>query len=202
MRPPPLTPQPERHHLPRLAREHYCGFAAVLWTLTLDQRAVGWLDFAFHARFRELLLHAAIRQQLACPAYVLMPDHIHVVWLGVKASSDQLNGMRFLRQHLQCELTRRSTPQVEFALQKQAHDSVLRQRDRTRGAFGRTCFYVLDNPRRQGLAAHPRQWPYLGAVVAGFPSLHPLDEGFWPAFWKIYTCLRAPGPVAVAGGLG
>jgi hypothetical protein len=57
MRPPPLTPQPEWHHLPRLAPEHYQGFAAVLWTITLEPRATGWLDDQFHAHFRELSLY-------------------------------------------------------------------------------------------------------------------------------------------------
>ena len=89
MTPLPPTPQPEMHHLPRLAAEHYRGFAAVFWTITFERRATDWLDPAFHAFFRELLLHAAARQQLFCPTYVLMPDHIHLFWLGVKLTSDQ-----------------------------------------------------------------------------------------------------------------
>ena len=44
MRPVPLTLQPEWRHLPRLAPEFYQGFAAVLWTVTLEPRATGWLD--------------------------------------------------------------------------------------------------------------------------------------------------------------
>src|SRR5215472_1357414 len=103
MRPPPLTPQPDWHHLPRLAPEHYRGFAAVLWTITLEPRATGWLDDRFHAHFRELLLHAAARESLFCPAYVLMPDHLHLLWLGLRAVSNQSDAMRFLRKYLQRE---------------------------------------------------------------------------------------------------
>ena len=33
-------------------------------------------------------------------AYCLMPDHLHLVWMGLKLESDQLNGMAFLRKHL------------------------------------------------------------------------------------------------------
>jgi putative transposase len=182
------------HHLPRLDPQFYRGFAAVLWTITFEGRATGWLDPLFHAFFRELLLHAAAREQLFCPAYVLMPDHIHVFWLGLKVASDQRNAMRFLRKHLQAELTRRSTPGVEFRLQKQPHDSVLREKDRTRGALSSACFYVLDNPRRKGLVAHPRDWPCLGALVPGYPFLHPLAEDFWPLFWKFYTAQRDSVP--------
>ncbi|HSA12214.1 MAG TPA: hypothetical protein P5205_17775 [Candidatus Paceibacterota bacterium] len=196
MRPAPLTPQPPMHHLPRLAPEHYRGFAAVLWTITLEQCATGWLDPLFHAAFRECLLHAAAREQLFCPAYVLMPDHIHLFWLGVKCDSDQRNAMRFVRKHLQAELTRRSRPGAEFGLQNQSHDSVLREKDRTRGALASACFYVCDNPRRKGLVADPRDWPFLGAVVPGYPWLHPLAAEFWPEFWKLYTAQRDPTPKA------
>jgi hypothetical protein len=182
------------HHLPRLAPELYRGFAAVLWTITLEPRVTGWLDDLFHSHFRELLLHASAREALYCPAYVLMPDHIHLFWLGHRVASNQMDAMRFLRKYLQHELTQRSPTGVEFRLQKQAHDSVLREKDRTRGALASACFYVLDNPRRKGLVAHPRDWPYLGAIVPGYPFLHPLAEDFWPLFWRFYYQQRDPVP--------
>ena len=72
--------------------------------------------------------------------------------------------------------------------------SVLREKDRVRGAFQRTCFYVLDNPRRKELVEHPRDWPHLGAVVPGYPFLHPLAEDFWELFWKLYEREREPIP--------
>ncbi len=195
MHPAPLTPQPEMHHLPRLDPRHYRGFAAVLWTITFERRARGWLDPAFHAAFRELLLHTAAREQLFCPAFVLMPDHIHLFWLGLKLVSDQRNGMRFLRKQLQAELLRRSSGAVQFELRKQSHDSVLREKDRTRGGLSAACFYILDNPRRKGLVAHPRDWAYLGAIVPGYPFPHPFSEDFWPLFWKLYQAKRDPVPV-------
>ena len=196
MKPAPLTPQPEWHHLPRLAPESYQGFAAVFWTLTLERRATGWLDDSFHQHFRELLLHAAAREGLFCPTYVLMPDHLHLVWLGLRLASDQLRAMRFLRKYLQREFKRRSPHGVEFELQKQAHDSVLKEEERTQGAMAKACFYVLDNPRRKGLVEHPRDWPHLGALVPGYPFLHPLEEDFWPMFWKQHQEHREPRPAS------
>ena len=183
------------HHLPRLAPELYRGFAAVLWTITVERRATGWLNPSFHAAFRELLLHVAAREQLFCPAYVLMPDHIHLFWLGLKVLSDQRDGMRFLRKHFQAKLTRRSPHGNELELQKQSHDSVLRDKDRTRGALSAACLYVFDNPRRKGLVTHPRDWPYLGAIVPGYPFLYPLSQDFWPLFWKLYQAKRDPVPL-------
>lgn len=190
----PPTVQPEWHHLPRLAPEFYRGFAAVLWTITLERRAMGWLDDSFHLHFRELLLHAAAREGLFCPTYVLMPDHAHLVWLGLRVDSDQRNAMKFLRRQLAQKLAGRSPTGVEYELQKQSHDKVLREKDRMRGAFQKTCFHVLDNPRRKELVNHPSDWPYLGSVVPGYPSLHPLSEDFWEQFWKLYQRQREPSP--------
>jgi len=168
----------------------------VQWTLTLEGRATGWLDAPFHQQFRELLLHAAAREALFCPVYVLMPDHLHLLWMGLRAGSDQRNAMKFLRKHLAAQLARRSPTSVEFALQKQAHDSVLREKERWRGAFEKSCFYLLDNPCRKKLVTHPRDWPHLGAVVPGHPFLHPLAEDFWELFWKIYMAKREPMPAS------
>ncbi|MBM3881418.1 MAG: hypothetical protein FJ387_17115 [Verrucomicrobia bacterium] len=186
MRIAPVTPQPEWHHLPRLAPSFYKGHAAVFWTITLERRATGWLDDSFHQRFRELLLHAAAREGLVCPAYALMPDHMHLVWLGLTLASDQLRAMRFLRKYLKRELERRSPHHVDFELQKQSQDCVLKEQDRTRGALARACFYVLDNPRRKGLVPAPSDWPHLGSVVPGYPFLYPLADDFWPLFWQLY----------------
>ncbi len=80
-----------------------------------------------------------------------MPDHLHLLWMGLRVDSDQRNAMKFLRKHLAAELARRSPTGVEFKLQKQSHDSVLREKDRMRGAFEKSCFYLLDNPCRKKL---------------------------------------------------
>ena len=181
----------DMHHLPRLPRAYYQAFAVVHWTVTLELRATGWLDDSFHGRFRELMLHAATREVLFCPAYILMPDHIHLVWMGLELNSDQINGMRFLRKQLQAEFTKRDSPgKPPYQLQKQSHDNVLREEERKRGAFAATCFYILDNPVRAGLVATAREWAWKGAVLPGFPDLHPLEEDFWPLFWKLYLNRR------------
>ncbi len=170
-----------RHtHLPRLASEWYCGHAAVLWTHTITHRATGWLDADFHHWFREVLLHAGARYAVACPAYVLMPDHWHILWIGCATGSDQRQATRFLRRHI--------TPRLfGVRLQPQAHDRVLRQPERERGAFATACHYVRENPVRGGLRPNWQAWPFGGAVVAGFPQLDPRAADFWDLFWRIYA---------------
>ena len=172
-------------HLPRLQTEFYQGEAAVHWTLTLFDRGSGWLNDSFHLKFRELLLHVAAREGLFCPAYCLMPDHIHLLWLGLRRDTNQRNGMSFLRTQLKPLL-------LPHRLQPQAYDHVLRDGIRKRGVFARICFYILDNPVRAGLVDEPRVWSYSGALVPGYPAFHPLAADFWPKFWKIYQTVREP----------
>ena len=171
--------------LPRLPREYYQGDAVVHWTLTVFDRVRGWLSVQFHARFRELLLHAAAREGLFCPTYCLMPDHVHLVWMGLRQDVDQRNALTFLRIHLKESL-------APARFQPQAHDHVLREEQRKRGAFAKVCFYVLANPVRANLVTQPEQWKFSGAVVPGYPTLHPLQADFWEKFWPLYEQAKQP----------
>jgi hypothetical protein len=35
-------------------------------------------------------------------------------------------------------------------------------------------------------------WSCRGAVIPGYPKLHPLEEDFWPLFWKLFQDCRQP----------
>ncbi|HEX9659619.1 MAG TPA: hypothetical protein VGA18_04930 [Rhodothermales bacterium] len=107
-----------RRHLPRLSPEYYRGDAVVFWTHTMQDRATGWLDTARHSAFREIVLHAAIRQDLICPIYTMMPDHVHLIWMGIAPESDQRAGTSFLRRQLERHL-------APAKWQHQPHDHVL-----------------------------------------------------------------------------
>jgi REP element-mobilizing transposase RayT len=178
LNPDPNKPRPG--HLPRLPREYYQGDAMVHWTLPTFDRATGWLTESFHTRFRELMLHAAAREGLLCPAYCLMPDHLHLVWMGLRPDSDQVNGMAFLRTYLEPALT-------PAKFQPQPHDSVLRQPEREHNAFAKVCFYILANPVEAKLVMQPEAWRFSGAVILGYPTLHPLKPDFWEKFWRLYA---------------
>ena len=179
----------QKDNLPRLERHRYQWHAVVMWTLTMEHRATGWLTESFHSRFRELMLHAAAREMVWCPNYCLMPDHLHLVWMGMRRESEQLDGMRFLRRRLAPALAPRK-------FQHQAHDHVLREEERKRGAFASVCFYVLANPVRARLVAQVEDWTFSGAVVPGYPDLHPSQPDFWEMFWKLYVVERDTEPPA------
>ena len=194
LEPPGVPDSPERkplsdfsHYLPRLKPEFYQADAVVFWTMPLSNRQQGWLTDHFHAAFRELLLHAAAREGLLCPAYCLMPDHLHFVWMGLRRDADQCNGIKFFRAQL--------GPFLKPAkFQHQAHDCVLTAKERQRQAFSVACAdYVLLNPLKGGLVKTPEAWPYLGAMIPGYPRANPFEDGYWPWFWKHYFAVREPG---------
>ena len=234
----------DRHNLPRLERSKYQNFAVVFWTHTLEPRATGWLDDPFHREFRETLVHAGAKYHLFCPVYCLMPDHFHVVWMGLRLASDQLNATRFLRKQVNRmlageELVNRTNLPKHFrspacgdgaissvtgklagdgkmasasqpwlrppaprpiAVQHQPHDHVLREEERKRGVFARTCFYTLNNPVRAKLVDGAWEWPFSGAVLPGYPSVWPFDEDYWPLFWRLYEKEREAAPTEPSQG--
>ena len=103
--------------------------------------------------------------------------------MGLRRDSDQINGMAFLRTHLEPFL-------APARFQPQPQDNVLREEERKRTAFARVCFYVAANPVRAGLMNENDVWPYTGCLLLGYPKLKPGDGDFWPKFWRIYAALK------------
>ena len=179
-----VAPGRLKGHLPRLAPEFYRGRAFVHWTLTIEDRATGWLTETFHRDWCLCLLHTSTRSHLSCPAYVLMPDHMHLVWLGLRDDSDQLLAIEFFRHHLGPELS-------PAGWQRQAHDHVLNDQKRNHDALANTVKYIFENPVRAGLVRSFAEYPYLGCCVPGYPDLDVRGAGHWELFWRIYSHLVA-----------
>jgi putative transposase len=170
--------------LPRLHDGAYLGYSAIHWTLTTADRKPLPLCDAFHSDFREQLFHTFSRQHLLCPIYCLMPDHIHLIWMGLHPHTDQRNAMRFHRTHLEPLLH-------PTKLQHQAYDHVLRIEEVQGDAFQNGCYYIANNPVRAGLVTDPTHWQYTGFVIPGYPWLDLFSASYWPTFFKILTQLRS-----------
>jgi len=168
--------------LPRLAPEFYRGMAWVHWSMTLENRATGWLNDLHHARLREALVHAQVRYGVVCPMYCVMPDHAHFLWAGICLRSDQQLAARLFRTAWNRELR-----SVGHAFQRQGHDHVLREKESGRDAVMAVAAYIIENPMRAELVGAWKLWPYTGALVPGYPDLDPRDSDFWEKFWRIYT---------------
>ena len=87
-------------YLKRLEPENYRGQAYVHWSLTIKDRKQGWLQPIVLYKFRELLTHTMFRYGLCCPIFVLMPDHFHMMWVGILDEADQLPAMKHFRGRL------------------------------------------------------------------------------------------------------
>ena len=147
--------------------------------MNISQKATGWLDASHHSAVKDILFHALARENLCCPAYCLMPDHGHFLFLGLDCESDQRAAVRWLRR----EWNRILKP---LTLQHQPYDDVLRETDRARDAFANVAGYILRNPERAGLVDDWQNWPYNGALFPGYPKLDPRKPYFWTDFWKAH----------------
>ena len=138
----------KRHdgYLQRLAPECYRGQAYVHWSVTLHDRKTGWLKPIFYYKFRELLTHSLFRYGICCPMFCCMPDHIHLLWIGILRGSDQRVAMKHFRKHLNDVLQ-----VLGVRLQNQSYDHVLKDEERQEAGFEALADYIARNPERDSL---------------------------------------------------
>ena len=75
-----------------------------------------------------------------------MPDHIHLLWIGLLESCDQRLAMRYFRTQLNPILEK-----LNARFQVESYDHVLRDDERIESAFESVAEYVARNPERRGL---------------------------------------------------
>ena len=170
----------------------YKGKAYVFWTHTTERRDRFELNDLFHFRFREILAHTCFRYRVVTPAYCIMPDHVHLVWIGYADNADQKRATRFLRKELRSII-------APCTWQRQPHEHVVREQERKDGIYADTIRYILSNPVRAGLADRWQDYPYIGSVLPGYPLVDLRQENFRELFWKIYQKL-ADGAGGAGGG--
>ena len=176
--------------LSRLDRGYYRGQAYVHWTMTMQDRKTGWLVPIFNYKFRELLTHATFRYSITCPIYCLMPDHLHLLWIGIDDRSDQLCAMKFFRKQLAIPLKA-----LGYELQHQAYDHVLQDDERLEDSVKNLVEYIARNPERKQLVPVDgfRDYKFTGCLIPGYPELTPWQPDYWPRFWRTYSFLRKQG---------
>jgi len=160
------------------------GLKAVHWTFSIEDRVMGWLTLGFHAHFREVLTHMGSRYGCITSVYCLMPDHMHLLLLGIREDADLYLAAKFLRKYTAQAL-------LPAHYQKQAYDHLLKEKEYERGAFERICFYVAENPVRAGLCLSAKEYAFSGCLVPGYPDLQIHAEEHWDLFWKIHHRLTA-----------
>ncbi len=93
--------------------------------------------------------------------------------------------MKFLREHLGVALE-------PHRFQHQAHDHVLRENERQRGAFAKICFYILANPMRAELIKSRNRGRSVEPSCRAIQRFIRVPRYFWPTYWKLYAAALAP----------
>lgn len=173
--------------LKRLPSVAYQGSAIVHWSLTIEDRQTGWLTPKFYYKFRELLAHTTFRYGFSCPIFCCMPDHIHLMWVGLRESTDQLNAMKFFRTRVN-EVLRK----IGFELQLQGYDHVLNENERVKEAFEAIFDYIARNPERKGLVPPDgfAKYPFTSCIIPGYPEIIPFTPDFWERLGRVHSHLR------------
>ena len=101
-------------------------------------------------------MRASNKHRFAVIAYVLMPDHIHVLVEGLRDDSDFLKWLVLFRQLAAYEVKRR----FGHTLWQEGYwDYTLRDDDAVRGIAS----YIAWNPVEAGLVEKPEHYPYTGS---------------------------------------
>ena len=131
------------------------------------------------ARFLTVLAGTVARYRVLCHAYCLMGNHYHLLLQTLEANLSivmrHLNGVytqRFNRRHERCG----HVLQGRFAAQLVDGDAYLRE----------VCRYIVLNPVRAGLVAHPRDWRW-----SSFPAT--AGETTAPGFLSVDWVRRLGG---------
>ena len=122
-----------------------------------DQRRRIFLGDEAVSLVRTQILRAAHETDFDIPAYCFMPDHVHLIASGRDETSDARTFTKLAKQYSGYYFQRENG----FRLwQRYGFERVIR--DDAELAF--TIGYVVGNPVRAGLVAHPSQYPYLGSL--------------------------------------
>lgn len=179
--------QPHQQRLSRLEPEYYRNEAWVHWTVTIEDRKQGWLDARFYYKLREILTHVAFRNQLACPIFTLMPDHMHLLWCGLSEATDQLIAMKHFRKDInEC------LKAIGYQLQLQSYDHVLQNEELDQHAVENTIEYIARNPERKGLIARDEfgTYRYSGCLIPGYPQFRLFADEGWDRMWRTLSFLK------------
>jgi REP element-mobilizing transposase RayT len=158
--------------------------------MTIQERKTGWLVPIFYYKFREILSHAAFRYAFACPIFCLMPDHMHMLWLGIDDRTDQLKASEYFRKRISEPLSKLG---VEF--QHQPYDHVLKDEEKIDTEVYNLVEYIARNPERKKIVSFDqfKSYPYTDCLIPGYPELKIWQPDFWTRFWRCYSFLRKNG---------
>jgi putative transposase len=148
----------------RLDGVSYLGYQRYFLTTCTAFRRRLFTDSALVASVVDQLLHNSDLFEFAVLAYVLMPDHLHVL---VEARSERADFQAFVKRFKQSTgfmfRQRRGQP----LWQPGYHERVLRDDEATEAVIR----YILENPIRAHLAARLGEYPFAGSAMYDLEEL-------------------------------
>ena len=143
---------------PRLKTFSYVGhYRYFLTTCTFDRQPL-LTDSDVVALVRSQLERSSERNGVAVVAYCAMPDHIHVLAVGLTDTSDMKRFMDRWKQQSGFVFKRGSGRRL---WQDGYYDHVLREEDDIGGVIA----YIVNNPVRAKLVDSPAEYPFWGSLT-------------------------------------
>jgi REP element-mobilizing transposase RayT len=160
----------------RLGQNRYVGQAPYFVTMCSLERRTIFADGAHATRLIEIVRKHSDTYQFAVHAYCVMPDHLHLLAVGLKTTSNLPAFLKNVKQTSSAEFQKNSH---HVLWQKKFYDRILRRTDNLDGIAG----YIWMNPVRAGLCTDPRGYPFSSSFVADWKKIvRPLES--WVPEWK------------------
>ncbi len=141
----------------RLDGISYNLLASYFVTSVTLNREKAFTDQEFAQFCEAALIDTAANFYFAIPAYVLMPDHVHLVLTACREGADFTSFVNRWKQQTGFEWSRRHRRRL---WQRGYWERVLRDDE----AVLSVCRYVFENPVRAKLVAHSRDYRFCGST--------------------------------------
>ena len=153
------SPYPRHNRRPRLAPECYIGHRQAFLTICVADRDIDLTAGHTPTHLAFLMGETAGRTGHLLHAWVIMPDHVHVLAEGRSHTGDIREWVRLFKHRSSMGYRRRTGRHPLW--QRSFYDRILRSEEPRE----RVCQYILDNPQRKALCNDWRKWPWSGGHV-------------------------------------
>ena len=152
-----------RPNLPYTGKHHY------FLTFCTDQRRPAFRDADVVNQAYTHFLRAAGTHGCELTAYCFMPDHLHLVSHGTADHSDCKAFIKSAKQHSGYTFKQLYKQRL---WQRYGFERVIRDAIELASTIG----YIISNPVRAGLVAHPSEYPHLGSQIYSVAELLKICE--------------------------
>jgi putative transposase len=142
---------------PRWVTFPYVGRSHYFLTFVTNARSQVFITADVVHLVWQQILRAATEKRFAVIAYCFMTDHLHLI---IGGEDDQSDCKAFIKAAKQYSGYYYSQSQRARLWDRYGHDRVIRDEQELAMALR----YLVANPVRGGLAAHPRDYPFLGSA--------------------------------------